>query len=321
MSDEDLDNAGGGGGGDDTTGGGGGGGDDTTGGGGGDTQPGGDSVAGGGDSLAGGGSDSLAGGDWRASLEPGLRKAVDVKGYKTPGELASAYVDLEKLVGAETIKLPGEKAGQEEMDAFYNKLGRPETPDGYDLGDWRPPEDVPWDDDEQKVAMAGLHKAGLTNAQMTAAMSIYGQHLARAHESNLAEAEKESKKAEATLREEWGSAYEEKMNLANRAVKALGDQELVAEFNKTGLGDKLAMVKAFATVGAFMQEDGTLTGLGGGAGGFSMTPEEAKAEIGKMESDPKQMEILREMSHPQHDALVKKRDGLYQMAYPRKPKS
>jgi hypothetical protein len=63
-----------------------------------------------------------------------------------------------------------------------------------------------------------------------------------------------------------------------------------------------------------MREDGL---VGGGASSFNLTPEQAKAEIAKMDAamnDPKSPAM--DKLHPEHAGWVKRREQLFAAAYP-----
>jgi len=119
------------------------------------------------------------------------------------------------------LKMPGKDASPEEWAAFYNQIGRPETPDAYELP-------VPEGDDGTfaKQMAPLLHKHGLSaeqakglatdwNAfvasQQQAAAAAETQRLQAAHAQNTAEAE--------ALRNEWGQQHDANMHFAKQAVK------------------------------------------------------------------------------------------------------
>jgi hypothetical protein len=69
-----------------------------------------------------------------------------------PKALATKAYNQEKLLGG-SIRIPGKDAPKEEVDAFLNKLGRPEKADGYKLEVPKDmPEGLPYDGEFAKRA-------------------------------------------------------------------------------------------------------------------------------------------------------------------------
>ncbi len=56
--------------------------------------------------------------------------AQEIKGIEDLWEKMSG---AQKLIGKDKVPVPGENATPEELNIFYKKIGRPETPDGYDF--------------------------------------------------------------------------------------------------------------------------------------------------------------------------------------------
>lgn len=122
---------------------------------------------------------------------------------------------------AEAIKIPGKDATREEWAEFYAKIGRPETPEGYELP-------VPEGDDGAfaKQMAPILHKHGITAEQAKGLAEDWNALVAQQRaEFEKAEAERikaldTRNKAEATeLRNEWGQKHDENMEFARRAVR------------------------------------------------------------------------------------------------------
>lgn len=119
------------------------------------------------------------------------------------------------------LVIPGKDATPEDWSAFYAQIGRPETPEGYELA-------VPEGDDGAfaKQMAPVLHKHGLTaeqakglaadwNAMVTAQIAEMDAADAAAavamNSRNVAEA--------AALKNEWGQAHDANMHFAKLAVQ------------------------------------------------------------------------------------------------------
>lgn len=256
--------------------------------------------------------------DWTASLEPDLRGLVTTKGWKHPGEAIKSYAHLERLVGVDKIPIPGKDAKPEDWDVVYSRLGRPESPDKYDLGDFKPPEGLEWSEDSQKAMLAEMHASGLSTGQAKRLIARYAEDAKARADSFRQKVAEHAQQSEAALRKAWGTAFEHNMDVANRAFKLAAGPHLEALnalriADGTFIANNPLMVQAFANLGKMMEEHKM---IGDGQRSPVMDPESAKAEIARMHGDPQQMKVLNDKSHPEYAQAVAKRDRLYQMAYP-----
>lgn len=169
------------------------------------------------------------GGDWWSGLQDeGNQSLVETKGWKEKplDEVLKSYKALESRIGQALVP-PGEGAGQDEWNAFYEKLGRPEKPEGYQF---KVPESVPaempYDAESAEKFKAWSHKAGLTPSQ---AQILHDEYLADtagrmgAMQQQMGEA---IETAHRTIEKEWGEAgsemYQRNLELADRAARKLG---------------------------------------------------------------------------------------------------
>ncbi len=255
---------------------------------------------------------------WSSALAPEAQQLVKTKGWKDVGAMAASYAELEKLVGVDKVALPGKDAKPEEFAAIYDKLGRPESPEKYDLGDFKVPE--AWDQEAVKATLAGMHADGLNSRQVQGVMKRYGEFIAGAEAALAANGEKVAAASKQTLEKEWGAEFRANMDLANIAAQQfLGDDlETVRNLRLADgslLGDNAAYVRAFANVGKAIAEPSTLAGLGSMTG-FAGTPASAKAELEKLNGDDGFKKALLDAAHPEHEAAVRRRTRLFAVAYP-----
>lgn len=155
---------------------------------------------------------------WAESYADEDKEYLRNKGFKDPNQLYKSYRELEKAYGGKVFasEVPGEDASQEVIDAFYNKLGRPETADAYKLeGDavnQADPEMMKW------IKETG-HKIGLTQKQMEqqfAALSEYGKNMEDQANQNLT---MKNQMEMDELKQSWGFSYDNKTNVAREAAK------------------------------------------------------------------------------------------------------
>ena len=62
-----------------------------------------------------------------------LKSHPSLQKFNSPADLFKSYVSLESMLGKNKVPIPDENAPQEEWDKFYEKLGRPKTPDEYEI--------------------------------------------------------------------------------------------------------------------------------------------------------------------------------------------
>lgn len=116
--------------------------------------------------------------------------------------------------------MPGKEATAEDWGAFYAKLGRPDTAEGYELP-------LPEGDDGAfaKQVAPMLHKAGLTGDQAKALAAEWNTFQAAqtaeataAEQTRVAAMDAQNRAEAAALQTEWGTNHTANMEHAKRAV-------------------------------------------------------------------------------------------------------
>tara|TARA_R110000787_G_scaffold15257_6_gene47097 strand:- start:113 stop:985 length:873 start_codon:yes stop_codon:yes gene_type:complete len=199
--------------------------------------------------------------DWRAGLDGDLRR-VAAK-FATPAEVVRSYSALEKRLGRSVV-LPDRDSTPDEIEAFYQRLGRPKSPDAYDV---HLPEELQADgaDTAKKAFLQAMHRAGANGPTVQAAIDWYAAALADGESQAQAVAAEKAAESEAALRREWGGSYEKQVAAARRAVGHFGGAALTSALKGAGIADHPALLKAFAAIGAATAED-TLLAADAGAG-------------------------------------------------------
>jgi len=286
---------------------------------------GGEGGSGGGSTLTGtppAGDTPPAGGeiDWRSSLPEDLRSHPALIDIKDVGGLAKSYVHAQSMIGADKIVIPKPDASPAEMADFYNKLGRPGAAEGYRFSETTV-EGVPKDEATQKWARDIFHKHGLTQKQADGLYQDYvtkvGGDMRSMQESRGAQREQ----ALEQLRGEWrGNEFDVNVQLAQRAVKTFGSEELVKYLNDSGEGDNPMLIRLFANIGKQLGEDQAFGGRSSQSG-FVAGPEAAKAEIGKLQTDTDFQKAYMNKDAPGHKEAVERMERLFKVAYPGKVSS
>ena len=260
-----------------------------------------------------------------------LKKDPSLATFKGIDGLARSYVSTKKLVGADHsafVKIPTDATPAEELDKFYNTLGRPETPDQYVI-----PEQVVANKEKLMIkdeTLAGFgavaHAAGLSNTQFQKVVDWYGEFSAKEMESIATEFEGSVAQSAQALRTEWGEKYDQNIQLSKAAVRALAKQDdtimdlLETPFlvGKSRLGDDPRMIRLFARIGAGLREDEIKDGRAGTGASFESrkTPAEALAEVSALKADREFMARWMDAKHPGHADSVRRMDRLMEQAYP-----
>lgn len=244
--------------------------------------------------------------------DDGLRGWVEAKGLHNAGieNVVKSYHNLEKLIGADkadrTVMLPGPDAEATEMDAFYQRLGRPEDAKGYQLP-------VPEGDDGKMAewAQGVFFEAGLTEKQAAMVAEKWNEYAGGIQQSQTSKGQEEGKKAEAELRREWGAAYDQKMNgIENAAVQLGMEREEIIGLRET-MGPAAA-AKFIDKLAGRLGED--KMDFDGDPENGALTPAAAMNALQKLGTDKDFMAAWMDKSHPSHKWAVDKKQNLARMA-------
>jgi len=239
-----------------------------------------------------------AGETWLSSLPDELRENPSLTKFKEPVEVYRSYVSLEKKIGEKGIIKPKDDAPPEEWNKYYVALGRPETPDSYEIG--RPeglPDEFPYSEELEGQFKQWAHEAGLTAKQAKGLFDKYIQANIGAYDKASKEIGEARGKAEQVLRSEWGDNYDTNLELALKARRQFApDQGPEWEQLEFGLGNNPTLVKMFANIGARMSEGELIKGTPQPG---TMTEEQA---LEAMSTNPAYMNA----DHPEHLSLRRK---------------
>lgn len=227
-------------------------------------------------------------GPWYGAIEnEELKGMMEAKNWKSPEDMAKSYRSLEQRLGQikgnpdKLLVLP-EEQNAESLAEIYNKLGRPETADGYEL---KLPESVTSDDPMLKGFKETAHKLGFSAEQAAGLYDWFNQTTAEAIEQQSQQEAQQQEQAIDSLKREWGAAYNERVEVARRAAQAVGvtAEELEREEKAMGTG---WLMKKYYGIGQNMKED-TLHGAQDGGRRFdAMSPEEARYKMQQLKEDP-----------------------------------
>ena len=249
--------------------------------------------------------------DWRSGLSEEIRNDPSLTSIQDINGLAKSFIHGQKMIGADKVVVPKDDSTPEEWGDFYNRLGRPEK---YEIAKPEIAEGLNYDAAMEERLLGIMHGAGLSQRQAQSVFNGYMEYINGLHEENVKESELSKTEWNDTLKKDFGKAFEERLDLAQRAVNEFGGDDLKAVLDETGLGNHPGVIKAFANVGQKMMEAGVdTTGRGQS---FQLTPESAQQEIARLQRDPNFMNQYSNKDTDGHAAAVEKFEQLFKFAYP-----
>ena len=219
--------------------------------------------------------------DWTSGLSDDQKGYVQTKGFKDPSAVLESFRGLEKTIGAKAehvIKLP-ENMDSPEGRAIWEKLGAPKDAKEYKI-------EIPKEFGDEALA-TGLrdvaHKSGMTHKQVENLVTWFNGHNEGLNKVALEEHQAKATQENDSLKKDWGQAYEQNKEIANRAALKLGvDKDLLM-----GLAEVLGPAKAFKGLYELGVKTGEAAFVGGkSAGGDVMSPAHAQQRIKELKADP-----------------------------------
>lgn len=184
-----------------------------------------------------------------------------------PADPAAPVVKAEDAPAS--LAMPGKDATPEQWAEFYGKIGRPETPDAYELGVAEGQ-----DDTFAKQMAPVLHKHGLSAEQAkglaadwNAMMAGQQEAATAADQAAIAALDVQNKAEAAALKNEWGQQHDANMHFAKLGIQQFVPAEQAAgviSAIESVLGYK-ATIQMMHSIGKGMGEHDA-AGLGGNGG-------------------------------------------------------
>jgi hypothetical protein len=245
-----------------------------------------------------------------------LGELVKAKGWKGPADALLSYQNLEKVFGADkagrTILAPKSDDDADGWSAVYNRLGRPESADKYELP-------VPEGDDGSfaQAAAPVLHELGLTTKQAKGLAEWWNQASSTRIEAADEAFSKQSEAEYSALKGEWGAAAAQNEELAKRAVLKFGKEAGIDEATFDSLERAIGtakVMKLFHAIGAkFGEADfvGSDTPSSG-----ALTPAQAKNKVASLFADQEFMGRYMHQDQRVRQSAIEEMMALNRMANP-----
>jgi hypothetical protein len=225
--------------------------------------------------------------DWKSTLSEDLRNDPTLKNFKDVESLAKTVVHQQKQMGN---RIPIPKTPEEQMEV-YNKLGRPESADKYEVA--VPETHVEYIGEDQINQFKNVaHNIGLNNEQVKQLIDFQIKNIDAQTQRYQADIAVQKQESQNVLKKEWGFDYDKKVRQAHRALEVYGDEE-IKQLMKTEAGNNPAVIRLFARLGEDVTEDMAQNTKNNN---LATSPLDAQEEITEIFDNPE---------HPYHNAKDK----------------
>ena len=246
---------------------------------------------------------------WKDSISEEFRKDPSIEKFTEIDALAKSYINATRMIGQDKIVIPTKNSTQETWDEAYEKLGRPESPDKYNL---KVESDVVnMDENAIKSFAEQSHKLGLNNQQAEGILDFYKNNMEGTAQQSKIDTETAQAQSEQQLRSEWGRDFDSKVQQAGALAKANINPEVLDMQLQDGtrVGDHPEIIKGFAKIASMMSEDKMVATESENVNSVT----DIESEISAITNDTDGPYWNKQ--HPDHDKMVQQVYTLREMLY------
>jgi hypothetical protein len=235
---------------------------------------------------------------WKETISEEFRNDPNISKFTEIDALAKSYINATRMIGQDKVAVPNENSTDDQWNEIYGKLGRPESPDKYQLE--ANSDVVPLDEGAIKSFAENAHQLGLNNKQAQGILEFYKNSMEGSAQQNQVDTETAQANAEQELRKEWGRSYDENIKKAGAIAKANMSEDILNMELKDGtrIGDHPSVIKGFASIANLMSEDKLVSTESENVDRGT----DYEAEISKLVND--RDGPYWNKSHPDHDKVV-----------------
>lgn len=247
--------------------------------------------------------------DWRLGLPTELQEDATLRKFSDIPSLAAAYINAQKLIGAEKIAIPGKHASDEDWMGVYKKLGLPEKVEEYDI---KINESATLDENFVKSFKENAHKFGILPGQAQKLADWFSE-INMASEGKYMEETKAKQQQEIDgLKAEWGKNFDANLSRAKLVLKNFADKDTLQYMEDTGLTNDVRLAKLFSNLGSKLYKETQIVG-GDTPSAGAVSPQEAKKSIDSIMGNKNHPYFIKD--HPGHKAAVAEVQGLFSIMY------
>jgi hypothetical protein len=228
-------------------------------------------------------------------------------------------IEQAALIGRKGVIPPADDS-PEEINRYYNELGRPVKPDLYTFGSLDPASRTPETNGFLDSLRPVFHESGITDKQADGVTKAWMDIVAKDQADKSQAHDERARLTTADLQKKWGLAYETRHELAKRAGNSLFGEEGMAAFaaaimpDGSRVGNSAGFIEnLYENHGQYMKEDGLVSGS---PGSVVMDPAGAQAEIDKLMLDHEFTTPYYDTTHREHGAAQARLKALYAQVHP-----
>ena len=232
--------------------------------------------------------------------DPSLKPIKDIP------NLVKSFVNAQKQMGKDKVTLPTKNSGPEEWDTFFQKLGKPESPDKYEL----PVEEGDtYSEDFVKKFKEAAHKNNVLPDQAKNIFESIKEQEKQEDETYVNQQKEKLEQEVGNLKKEWGNQLNTNLQIAQEGAKQFGGDEFLGYLKSSGLGNNPQLVRFLYSIGKTVQSEDSSGKGKGGENGYGHTPDEARKEYNKIIADKD--DPYNNGRHPNHKDRVEEVSKLF----------
>lgn len=225
---------------------------------------------------------------WKTGIRTDLRDSPLLQKFEdTPDGLNKAlesHASLEKLLGHDKVPIPKDINDVEGWNRFSKAMGIPDKAEAYGLPDPNLPESMKGMAIDKNRFAEVVHAHKLTPAQANGLWKVYNEIQVDAYNKHMDGLQKKLGTTVNTLKGEWGESYNTNIELGQMVINKFTDgNKEMSDFLTAALATDPHGIKFLAKIGDQFAENkmGEFQ-----MKRFTLAPEQAKEEWGKIVKDP-----------------------------------
>lgn len=243
---------------------------------------------------------------WRDGLSDELKTEKTLENFKDVSGLAKSYMHILTKFGKDKMTVPDKSTTPEQFQELWNKLGRPESADKYEL---KLQEGTQIEDESFLTKFKDVgHKLGLNTTQMQGLFDMYNESQGEFETTSNASDAAQVAEGIKGLETKWGTEFKQNCHMANLVLKEYGHEGLDAHI-KGSWGNDPQLIELLSTIGAAVLKEGDIK-EGAISNLQGKSPEQAQSEINAIMGDNKHAFFDRD--NIGHKEAVKQMEKLHQ---------
>jgi hypothetical protein len=249
---------------------------------------------------------------WKSNLGADLQKSPLLQKFEdTPEGLTKAFeshISLEKLLGHEKVPIPKSLDDVEGWNRFSKAMGIPDKAEAYGLPDIELPGEMKNMTFDKKTFAEVVHAHKLTPDQAKGLWKAYTDMAKTAYDKFAKEHQATLQQVVNKLRGEWGDTYDSNIQLGQMVINKFSADKETEDYLTATLTKDPRGVKFLAKIGNEFAENkiGSFS-----IQRFSLTAEQAQAEIDGILRDPKHPYNNDKATQAERNRAIDYVNGLY----------